>query len=64
MYIVMRTTPNKVTAQMWKDLIEAGGVPSMIWPDRRHRELGEAAPYVVLVPLGKDHVVEEALRNS
>jgi hypothetical protein len=49
---------------MWRELIEAGGTPAMIWADRRERQLGEAARYVVLVPLGKDHVAEEALRNT
>ncbi len=49
---------------MWRELFEAGGVPAMAWPDPRDRALGEAARYVVLVPLGKDHVAEEALRNT
>jgi hypothetical protein len=63
-YIVARLTPNRTTAVMWKELFEAGGVPTLIFPDRREKHLGEAARYVVLVPLGKDHVVEEALRNT
>ncbi|GIW08048.1 MAG: hypothetical protein KatS3mg060_2853 [Dehalococcoidia bacterium] len=64
MYIVARITPNKKTAQMWRELFEAGGVPAMTWPHPQERRRGEAARYVVLVPLGKDHVVEEALRNT
>lgn len=64
MYIVARITPNKKTAQMWRELFEAGGVPAMAWPHPQERHLGEAARYVVLVPLGKDHVAEEALRNT
>jgi hypothetical protein len=63
-YIVARITPNKKTAQMWRELIEAGGVPAMAWPLPHERQRGEAARYAVLVPLGKDHVAEEALRNT
>ncbi|MCS6802768.1 MAG: hypothetical protein RMM58_00430 [Chloroflexota bacterium] len=64
MYIVARIVPNKKMAQMWRELFEAGGVPAMAWPHPQERQRGEAARYVVLVPLGKDHVAEEALRNT
>ncbi|MCL6650226.1 MAG: hypothetical protein K6U89_18095 [Chloroflexi bacterium] len=64
MFIVARFSSTKKTAQMWRELFEAGGVPAIAWPDRRQKHLGEVARYVVLVPLGKDHVAEEALRNT
>ena len=64
MYLLARTTPNRVIANMWKDLIEAGGVPSLMFADRRESHLGESGRFVVLVPHGKDHVVEESLRSS
>ncbi len=64
MFILARTTPNKITAEMWKELIQAGGVPTLTFADRRASHLGEAARHVVLVPLGKDHVAEEAFRNT
>ncbi|MCS7001604.1 MAG: hypothetical protein NZ518_02030 [Dehalococcoidia bacterium] len=64
MYVVARITPNRVTALMWKEVFETGGVPALIWPDRRERHLADAARYVVLVPVGKEHVAEEALRNA
>jgi hypothetical protein len=48
-------------AEMWKDLLEAEGIPTRILPEKLGA--GEIAPYRVLVPELKKHLIEDILRK-
>ena len=61
MWAKVRTAPNLIIAEMWKELFEAEGIPARILPEGS--EVGERASYVVLVPELKKHLIEDILRK-
>ena len=61
MWIEVKTVPNLITAEMWKELFEAEGIPTRILPEGV--EIGERARYRVLVPELKKHLIEDILRK-
>ena len=61
MWVDFKTVPNLITAEMWKDLFEAEGIPTRILPEGS--EVGEKARYRVLVPELKKHLIEDILRK-
>jgi hypothetical protein len=61
MWVEFKTVPNLITAEMWKDLFEAEGIPTRILPEGS--EVGEKAKYRVLVPELKKHLIEDILRK-
>ena len=63
MWAHFRTVPNLVMAEMWKELLEAEGLPTRILPEGDIRSWGERVSYRVLVPRGREHVAEEILRK-
>ncbi|MDO8490954.1 MAG: hypothetical protein Q7T04_02930 [Dehalococcoidia bacterium] len=63
MWIEFKTAPNLIMAEMWKDLLEEEGIPTMILADPDKRGQGLSVSYKVLIPQDKDHVVEEVLRK-
>ena len=61
MWIEIKTVPNLMAAEMWKELFEAEGIPTRILP--QGSEVGEKAKYRVLVPELKKHLVNDILRK-
>jgi hypothetical protein len=62
-WVEVKTTPNLMLAEMWKDFFEGEGIPSRIMPVSGLLIGQELADYRVLVPDDKKHVVEEVLRK-
>ena len=61
MWVEFKTVPNLISAEMWKELFEAEGIPTRILPEGS--EVGERAKYRVLVPELKKHLIEDILRK-
>jgi hypothetical protein len=61
MWVEFKTVPNLMSAEMWKELFEAEGIPTRILPEGS--EVGERAKYRVLVPELKKHLIEDILRK-
>ncbi|MBM3131992.1 MAG: hypothetical protein FJZ95_03025 [Chloroflexi bacterium] len=63
MWVEVRHVPNRMLAEMWKDLFEGEGIPSRYLPADGTLKFGEASAYKVYVPGDKAHIVEEILRK-
>ncbi len=63
MWIEYKKVPNLVTAEMWKDVFEAEGLPTKILPEGDIVDWSERVPFVVYVPKGREHVADEILRK-
>ena len=63
MWVQVKSAPNLMLAEMWKELFEGEGVPTRILPDPESPGVGETASYRVLVVGVKTHVIEEILRK-
>jgi hypothetical protein len=61
MWIEIKTVPNLMAAEMWKELFEAEGIPTRILP--QGSDVGEKAKYRVLIPEIKKHLIEDILRK-
>ncbi len=64
MWIQIKSAPNLMIAEMWKEFLEGEGVPTRILVDNEKGKVGELATYRVLIPKEKDHVVREILRKA
>ena len=63
MWVQVKTAPNLMIAEMWKEFLEGEGIPARILPDPDQPGVGELASYRILVAQEKVHVVEEVLRK-
>ncbi len=63
MWVDYRRAPNLIIAEMWKDVLEGDGLPTMIIPDGDILTWGERVSFRVLVPKGREHVADEILRK-
>ena len=64
MWVQVKSAPNLIMAEMWKELFEGEGIPARILPDSEKKPgVGELASYRILVSQEKTHVVEEVLRK-
>jgi len=61
MWTEVKTVPNLITAEMWKELFEAEGIPTRILPEGT--DVGDKARYRVLVPELKKHLIEDILKK-
>ena len=64
MWVQVRSAPNLMLAEMWKEFFEGEGIPTRLLVDPESPRVGESATYRVLVPEEKRHVVEEILRKA
>ena len=48
---------------MWKEVIEAEGLPVRLLPEGDILDWAESVPFRVMVPRGREHVAEEILRK-
>jgi len=63
MWVQVKSAPNLMMAEMWKELFEAEGIPTRVLVDPDKPGVGEFATYRVLVSQEKVHVIEEILRK-
>ena len=64
MWVQIKTAPNLMLAEMWKEFFEAEGIPTRLLAEPDSPLTGESAPYRVLIPEEKEHVVKEILRKA
>ncbi len=55
--------PNLTVAEMWKEVIEAEGLPVRLLPEGDILDWQERIAFRVMVPRGREHVAEEILRK-
>ena len=63
MWIEVKTAPNLMLAEMWKELFEGEGIPVLLVPHGGGAPNRELVSYQVMVPADKGHVAEEVLRK-
>jgi len=63
MWIQVKSAPNLIMAEMWKELFEGEGIPTRLLPDPEKPGSREMSGYRVLVSEEKVHVIEEVLRK-
>jgi hypothetical protein len=62
MWIQVKSAPNLIIADMWKEFLEGEGIPARILPDSDNGT-GGLPGYRILVSQERAHVVEEILRK-
>jgi len=63
MWIEVKKAQTLAIAEMWKECFEGEGIPARIMPQQGLPEGREIAPYVILVPQDKEHVIKDILRK-
>lgn len=63
MWVQVKTAPNLMIAETWKELFEGEGIPTRLLPDTSKPGVGEFATYKILVDQEKAHVIDEVLRK-
>ena len=63
MWVDFMKAPNLMVAEMWKEVIEAEGLPVRLLPEGDILDCGERVPFRIMVPRGREHVAEEILRK-
>lgn len=63
MWVEFKTAENLILAEMWKEVLEAEGLPTRILPEGDIRDWGQMEAYRIYVPKGREHVAEEILRK-
>lgn len=64
MWVQVKSAPNLIIAEMWKELFEGEGIPTRILPDTEKKPgSGKSSGYRILVSQERVHVVEEVLRK-
>ena len=63
MWTQIKSAPNLMIAEMWKELFEGEGIPTRILPEPEDSGRKETQAYRVLVPQEKEHVTDEILRK-
>jgi hypothetical protein len=63
MWSEIKTTPNLVLAEMWKEYFEGEGIPTQILPVTGEAPGRELVAYRIMVPADKKHLIEEILRT-
>lgn len=64
MWVQVKSAPNLIMAEMWKELFEGEGIPARILPDSEKKPgSGALTGYRILVSQERVHVVEEVLRK-
>ena len=63
MWVKVKSAPNLIMAEMWKEFFEGEGIPTRILPESNEVGSKELAAYRILVSQEKVHVIEEVLRK-
>lgn len=63
MWVQVKSAPNLMMAEMWKEFFEAEGIPTRILPEGDGIMSSEMASYKILVPRDRSHLIEEVLKK-
>ncbi len=63
MWVVIKKAQYLMIAEMWKELFEGEGIPTLILPVSGLPIGQEIAEYSVLIPSDKEHVIKDILRK-
>ncbi len=63
MWVEIKRADNLMLAQMWQELFEGEGIPTLLVPAGGGAPTRELCGYQVMVPSDKGHVAEEVLRK-
>lgn len=64
MWVQVKSAPNLIIAEMWKELFEGEGIPTRVLPEPKEKTGSrKLAGYRILVSQERTHVVEEVLRK-
>ncbi|MBM3925913.1 MAG: hypothetical protein FJ320_08000 [SAR202 cluster bacterium] len=63
MWVDFMKAPNLMVAEMWKEVIEAEGLPVRLLPEGDIRDWSERSTFRIMVPRGREHVAEEIVRK-
>ena len=63
MWVQVKSAPNLMIAEMWKEFFEGEGIPTRLLPDCDNLEMRESVPYRIYVSRERVHVIEEVLRK-
>jgi len=63
MWVEVKHAPNKMLAEMWKDLFEGEGIPSHMLPADGTLDMRDGVDYKVYVPSDKVHIIDEIMRK-
>lgn len=62
MWVTVINTKKQFTADAWREMFQAEGVPVKVFPVDNAAE-SESANFQVMVPVGRQHVVNEILKH-
>ena len=63
MWVEVKKAQTLTIAEMWKECFEGEGIPTRIIPQEGLPIGQEVAPYSILVPQDKEHVIKDILRK-
>lgn len=63
MWVEFKRTPDLMSAEIWKEALEAEGLPAKLLPVGDIRDWQERIPFIVYVPKGREHVAAEIVRK-
>ena len=63
MWVEFKKAETLMLAEMWKEVLEAEGLPTRILPEGDIRDWAHMESYRIYVPKGREHVAEEILRK-
>ncbi len=63
MWVDYMKAPNLIIAEMWKQVLEGEGLPTMLLPEGDILDWGELVPFRIMVPRGREHVADEIIRK-
>jgi len=63
MWVDFMKAPNLMVAEMWKEVIEAEGLPVHLLPEGDILDWSEKSTFRIMVPRGREHVAEEIVRK-
>lgn len=63
MWVQIKSAPNLIMAEMWKELFEGEGIPAHILPDPPCPGASSSSKYNVFIAKEKLHVAAEIMRK-
>ncbi len=63
MWVDYMKAPNLIIAEMWKEILEAEGLPTKLLPEGDILDWAEEVPFRIMVPRGREHVADEIIRK-
>ena len=63
MWVEYKRTQTLKIAESWKNLLDGEGLPAKILPVGDVLDWAEDVPFMVMVPMGREHVADEIIRK-